>query len=126
REDIARADEWGVTDGKGKKGMMVAVGIGGSVTGKGANLLILDDVHKNRAEVESDVIREGVKTSYTNDLLSRFNDSNKAAQIVMAQRYHTDDIIGWLLDTQPGKWVHLRLPALAEADDPLGRAEGEP
>jgi predicted phage terminase large subunit-like protein len=125
REDIQRVEEWGVKDKTGQKGGMVAVGIGGSVVGKGSHLLIVDDPHKNRAEVESPVIREGVKTSYTNDLLSRFNDSNKAAQIVMAQRYHTDDLIGWLLDTQKGKWVHLRLPALAEDDDPLGREHGE-
>lgn len=125
-DDLWRADEWAVKNRQGQKGGMVAVGLGGSVVGKGAHLLIIDDPHKNRAEVESDTIREGVKTSYTNDLTSRFNDNNKAAQIVMAQRYHTDDLIGWLLETQKGKWVHIRLPALAEEEDILGREEGEP
>lgn len=88
------------------------------------NCLIIDDPHKNRAEAESASMREAVWQSYTNDLRSRFNDANRAAQIIIATRWHTDDLTGRLIKQQGHLWHRLRLPALAEDADLLGRVEG--
>lgn len=89
------------------------------------NCLIIDDPHKGRDEAESKDQREKTWNAYTNDFLTRANNSNQFAQIVVAQRYHDDDLIGRLLREQEGEWVHVRLPALAEENDMLGRAYGE-
>lgn len=126
QEDLQKAGEWGVVGKNGEKGKMVAVGMDGAVIGKGAHLLIIDDPLKNRMEAENPNIREETWIRYDNDLRSRFNTTKRAAQIVMAQRLHTDDIIGRILrSAEAHTWTRLRLPALAEANDPLGREEGE-
>jgi predicted phage terminase large subunit-like protein len=124
-EDNQQVDNWGVDGPNGIKGGVVAVGLNGSVTGMGAHLLIIDDPHKSREEVESAVVREKVWTVYENDLLSRFNDQNRKAQILMATRWHTDDLTGKIIAEQGDKWLRLRLPALAEENDVLGREEGD-
>lgn len=124
-EDNQRVDEWGTQDTDGRKGGLVAVGFGGTVVGKGSHCLIIDDPHKGRDEAESKDQREKTWNAYTNDFLTRANNSNQFAQIVVAQRYHDDDLIGRLLREQEGEWVHVRLPALAEENDMLGRAYGE-
>jgi predicted phage terminase large subunit-like protein len=92
-----------------------------------SNCIIVDDPIKNRIEAENPTIRQQVWEAYTNDLLSRFNTSARAAQIITAQRYHVDDLIGRILaSSQAKKWHRLRLPAIAEENDPLGREIGEP
>lgn len=126
KEDLQKAEEWGVYGKHGEVGGMVAVGLGGSIVGKGAHLLIVDDPLKGRAEAENKTLRDLAWNSYTNDFLSRFNDATRAAQIVTAQRYHSDDLIGRILNSPDAKrWAVLRLPALAEENDPLGRKVDE-
>lgn len=125
-DNLQKAGEWGVVGPNGEKSHMVAVGLGGALTGKGMNLMILDDPIKNRIEAENATIRQQAWDAYTNDLLSRFNTSFRAAQIITAQRYHPDDLIGRVLaSSQAKKWHRLRLPAIAEENDPLGREIGE-
>lgn len=127
QEDLQKAEEFGIVDNTGRAGGMVAVGIGGSVVGKGAHLIIIDDPLKNRAEAESPAYREKAWNSITNDFMSRFNESGRAAVIMMMQRYHTDDPIGRVLASSEGKkWKRLRLPALAEENDVLGRPVNAP
>lgn len=123
-DDNQKVDNWSVHTEAGARGGMNSAGLGGSITGKSANLIIIDDPLKNRAEAESPTIRERIWNAYVNDLLTRFSDRTKAAQIVMATRWHADDLTGRILK-QPNGWYRLRLPALAEPRDPLGRAEGE-
>lgn len=124
--DLQKVGDWGVTGPNDTRGGMVAVGFGGAVVGKGAHLLIIDDPIKNRQEAESANIRDMTWAAYTNDFLSRFNNAHRAAQIIMAQRYHTDDLIGRILNSPMASKFHvLNLPALAEDDDILGRKEGE-
>ena len=126
-ENLQRAGEWDVIGDGGKTGGMVAVGVGGAVVGKGMDLFIFDDMHKNRIEAENKNTRDTTWGSYTNDFLSRFNNAHRAAQIIMAQRYHTDDVIGRILASPTAHlWRRLRLPALAEKNDILGREIGEP
>lgn len=105
-----------------RDGGMDVLGIGAGATGKGAHLLIIDDPIKNREQAESEVWREKVWESYTDDLYTRLEPGG--AVIVMMTRWHEDDLIGRLLKREPDKWACLRLPALAEPNDPLGRSEG--
>lgn len=104
-------------------GKLRAMGVGGAVTGKGAHLLIVDDPIKRRQEAESATIRNSIWAWFTDDFLSR-RDSASAAVVVVMTRWHTDDLIGRILLNYPDEYEYLRLPALAESDDPLGREEG--
>ena len=117
----AAVDIWDI---RGRAGGAIAVGVGGGITGHGANLIIVDDVVKSRAEAESETYREKTVSWYTDDLLTRLEEPGGAI-IVMLTRWHTADLAGWLLDNEPESWTVLSLPALAEADDPLGREVGE-
>lgn len=110
---------------EGRTGGCHALGIGAGAAGKGAHVLIIDDPHKGRKEVESIVSRDSVYDAYVNDLKTRLAPGG--AVIIMATRWHEDDLTGRVLrdDREDGDFVRLRLPALAEEDDPLGRAVGE-
>jgi predicted phage terminase large subunit-like protein len=92
-------------------GFRYSTSVGGALTGRGGNIIILDDVHKAK-DVESDVQRKSVLSWFSNTLLSRLNNKNDDAIIVIQQRLHEDDLVGHLLQT--GDWVHLNLPAIAE------------
>lgn len=113
-------------------GELVFSGLNGGITGKGANLLLLDDPHKNREQAESKLYRDKTWDSFVDDFLSRGN-TGKTPVILIMTRWHPDDIVGRLTDPDnphynaenANNWEILRLPALAEIDDPLGRAEGE-
>ncbi|GKV70269.1 hypothetical protein NCCP2716_27670 [Sporosarcina sp. NCCP-2716] len=114
--------DWGV---EGKRGGMISTGIGGSITGQGADLMIIDDPVKNAEEAASKVMREKIWSEWESTLSTRLHKG--ASLIVIMTRWHEDDLIGRLLKKSPRKWVRLRLPAIAEdEDDLLGRTEGEP
>jgi len=98
------------------------------------NCLIIDDYCKNRADADSPVMRENTWEWYSSGLLSRLAPSTP--EIVLATRWHPDDLIGRLLKEQGrqdegGSWRVVHLPAIAELDltggsDPLGRQDGDP
>lgn len=119
--DGRAAESWNIA---GYEGGEDAMGVGGGVTGKGGHILIADDLLSGREQAESEVIRETVWEWFTDDFYTRINDAY-AARVVTHTRWHADDPIGRILKIQGAKWTVLNLPALAEADDPLGRAEGE-
>lgn len=121
RSDSAAADRWDIA---GWNGGMLAAGIGGSITGRGADLLIIDDPVKSVEDAESATMRERTWEWYCGTALTRLEPG--AAVIVIMTRWHEDDLGGRILDNDRGEWRVLRLPALAEEDDPLGRAPGEP
>lgn len=119
------ADAWNILD---REGGMDALGVLGGATGKGAHILICDDLIKNREEAESEVIREKTWDALIDDLLTRLEPGG--AVILNATRWHQDDPIGRAIkELKPvygDKMVRLRFPAIAEKDDALGRQEGEP
>jgi len=125
-EDSAAVDTWEIS---GHEGGCDAMGIDGGATGKGAHILIIDDPIKNRQEAESPKQRDNVWNAYLNDLYTRLEPGG--AIVVMMTRWHQDDLIGRLLrqtdddDESAETWERLRMPALAEDDDPLGRQPGE-
>ena len=107
-------------------GVMETAGAGGPITGKGADLLIVDDPVKNAEDANSETIRERQWDWWQSTAYSRLEPGGAA--IVIQTRWHEDDLTGRILElAKQGreKWIVLNLPALAEADDPLGRKIGE-
>jgi predicted phage terminase large subunit-like protein len=114
------AGNWGTTTG----GSYFAVGIRGPVTGRRADLAIIDDPVKSHVEADSATARELVWNWYRADLATRLRPAGRI--VLIMTRWHEDDLGGRLLDAHHGEWRVLRLPALAESEDPLGRPEGAP
>lgn len=119
-EDAQGATDWGTAQG----GMFRAAGVGGSITGMGAYLAVIDDPMKGRKEAESEVTRENVWNWFTADLLTRLAPG--ARLVLMHTRWHPDDLAGRVLkkleEGEDGElggltWTHLNLPAIH--DDPL-------
>ena len=126
KEDAQAIASWETTRGGG----MVSVGAGGALTGKGADLLIIDDPIKNADEARSAHARQSLWDWYTSTAYSRLEPNG--AVIILHTRWNEDDLIGRLLaleaeteDHEKENWVVLNLPALAEDDDQLGRKPGQ-
>jgi hypothetical protein len=124
RSDSASASRWELTTG----GSMVTAGAGGSITGRGAHLLVIDDPVKNVEEAASPTIRNSVWEWYLTTVRTRLEPGG--FQVVIMTRWHPDDLVGRLLRQQSenksgDKFLVVRLPALAEGDDVLGRQAGE-
>jgi predicted phage terminase large subunit-like protein len=99
-----------------RNGYRLASSIDGSLTGRGADILVVDEPLKP-AEVLTGR-REWVNTTFFNDtLLSRLDNMTTGAIIVVMQRLHDDDLSGALLRSP--EWVHLKLPAIAETEDKI-------
>jgi hypothetical protein len=111
---------WETTHG----GRVRAIGVGGAIVGTRADLIVVDDPIRGRAEAESLLSREHTWDWWTSDLTTRLKPDGVIAFI--ATPFHQDDLMGRLLGQQANAWRVLRMPAIAEADDALGRQEGEP
>ena len=100
-------------------GFRIAATLGGALTGLGADVLIIDDLMK-ASDANSAAEREKAQRWFDETLLSRLNDQATGRIIVIQQRLHEDDIVGYLLEK--GGFVHLNLPAIAESEEahPLG------
>ena len=108
------------------KGEYTALGVGGTPIGKGADLFVIDDPFKSREEAESPTQRQKVKDWYTSAVYSRLEGDGII--VLMHQRWHEDDLAGWLLrEHAEENWKVINLPALCTdpAADPLGRVAGE-
>lgn len=117
--DQATVKHWELANGRGG---CIAAGVGGGVTGHGANLILIDDPIKSRAEAQSETWRKRLIDWYKNDLRTRLQ--NPGAIILINTRWHMADLAGWLEENSPYEWDRLTLPALAKSNDPLGRPEG--
>ncbi len=94
-------------------GSRLTTSVGGTLTGRGGNLLIIDDPLKPQ-DAQSESARESVKQWYSNTLLSRLDHKSEGSIIVVMQRLHPDDLVGHLLEQ--GGWTYLNLPAIAETE----------
>lgn len=113
------AGEWETALGGG----VYATGVGTGVTGRGGDLIIIDDPVKSREEASSPAYKERVWDWYTNDLFTRREPG--AAIILIMTRWADDDLAGRILASADGdRWTVVSLPALAEENDPLGRSPG--
>jgi predicted phage terminase large subunit-like protein len=106
----------------------MATSVGGVLTGRGADLIIIDDPLKPD-EALSESRRKAVNEWYDHTLLSRLNDKAQGCIIIIMQRLHQDDLVGHVLEQEA--WEVLSFPAIAEADEthliesPLGRRSFE-
>lgn len=107
----------------GLGGEYFAAGVGGSITGRRADLGIIDDPVKSREAADSEVQREMAWQWYLNDFLTRLKPG--ARQVVVQTRWHEDDLAGRILEREADQWRVISLPMEAEGGDPLGRKEGE-
>jgi predicted phage terminase large subunit-like protein len=113
------AEQWDTSNG----GRYRSAGIGGAIAGTRADIVLIDDPTRSRADAESETVRESQWAWFTGDLRTRLKPD--ASIVVIMTRWHPDDLGGRLLDRQPGLWRVISLPAEAEENDALGRQPGE-
>lgn len=125
-DNPSRQDEWHI---KGHRGGMYATGVGGTLSGKPADLIIIDDPHKDMKAAESKAERDTVWSWWQSTVMARMSAS--VPVIVVQTRWTENDLTGMLLEHDPATWSALRIPAQADHNpekgetDPLGRNPGE-
>ena len=113
-------DEFHTTAG----GYRLSSSVGGPLTGRGADYIIIDDPIKPE-DALSDKLRTSVNDWFGNTLYSRLNDKRRSVIVLIMQRLHEDDLVGRILKQEP--WEVISLPAIAEFDEeflidtPLGQ-----
>ena len=125
RSDVQQAGNFLTPQGGG----MVAVGVGGPITGKGAKLLLVDDYIKNAEDAASPTSQQQKYDWFTSTAYTRLEPGGSV--VILATRWDKNDLIGMLKANQgdfQGVWKIIEIPAIAFNDgtvDPLGRAPGE-
>lgn len=112
-------------------GVLNFVGVGTGLTGKGADLLIIDDPVKDDKEAQSKTSRNSVWNWFTRVAMTRLMGA--ARVVICMTRWHEDDLVGRLTNPKNDhydpkiakQWTVVNIPAFAEDDDPLGREPGE-
>lgn len=120
--DSQAAGRWALKDG----GEYYAAGVGSAILGYRADLGLIDDPVAGREQADSEREREKVWDWYKSDFYTRLKPG--AAIVLIMQRWREDDLAGLLLDdAKKGgeQWEVVKLPMVASANDPLGRAEGD-
>jgi predicted phage terminase large subunit-like protein len=97
-----------------RHGYRLATSIGGVLTGRGADIIMIDDPLKPE-EALSKVQRQACNQWFVHTLYSRLNDKRSGAIVIIMQRLHEDDLVGHVLAQEP--WEVLSFPAIAEADE---------
>jgi predicted phage terminase large subunit-like protein len=116
-DESKAADDWRTTSG----GVYFATGMGGSTTGRAANLLLTDDPVKSRQEADSPATRNFTWSNYTSALTTRLQpEPNGTApiEVLIMTRWHPDDLAGRVMDTddwRDGLWHHINFPAITSA-----------
>ena len=114
------ASYWETLQGGG----MVTAGAGGPITGKGMNLGLIDDPHKNWKEAQSLIICKAIQDWYDSTFYTRLEPNGSI--IILHTRWTENDLIGYIMREKTDEnWIHIRLPAVAEINDMMGRAIGE-
>lgn len=97
----------------GAGGFRFTTSVGGSLTGRGGDLIVIDDP-LNASEATSKASRDRANDWFKTSVLSRLDDPKTGAIVVVMQRLHVDDLTGVLLAN--GGWTHLCFPAIAQED----------
>lgn len=123
--DKSAGDNWGILE---HRGAVVSTGVGGSATGKGAHIAIIDDPFKNREDANSRLQRDKVWAWYQSTIRTRLAPGGGI--IIIQTRWHEDDLVGRIvkeMENGTGEtFESIVLPAIAEENDILGRKVGEP
>lgn len=122
--DSHSANEFSITGGSS----VLATGRGGGVTGRGARVLIGDDLLKDWEEANSPTVRENLWQWWDSTAMTRLQPGGSV--ILVMSRWHEDDPIGRIIQKMKEEgtqeWEVIRFPALAEQDgDVFGRKEGD-
>ena len=110
----------------GYRGAYRSAGVGGGITGMGADIAIIDDPVKDAKEANSQTVRDSVWDWYTTTLYTRL--SPKSGVLLGMTRWHEDDLAGRLIEEMKNggdQWRIVKFPAIAEEDEAY-RKEGEP
>jgi len=97
-----------------KQGFRLSTSVGGVLTGRGADYIVIDDPLKPD-DALSETRRKAVNDWFDNTLYSRLNDKRNGRIIIVMQRLHEDDLVGHVVSTEP--WKIIRFPAIAEEDE---------
>lgn len=110
------ANQWNIT---GRAGGMTTAGVGGPITGRGANLLIVDDPVKNAQDADSPTIREKTWDWWLSTALTRLEPDSVV--IVIQTRWHEDDLAGRILGNtdDPEEWHLIKMPAISDEGNAL-------
>lgn len=119
--DSSAKDRWDIA---GHNGGMYTAGIGGAITGKGADVLIIDDPVKNAEQAHSPTYRQKTYDWYESTAFTRLEPGGSV--IIIQTRWNKEDLSGKILAKEGHKWKVLSLPAFALEGDELGRNPGEP
>jgi predicted phage terminase large subunit-like protein len=107
-----------------RNGFRLATSVDGALTGRGGDIIIIDDAIDALAAVISQKARDHVRDWYFNTLLSRLDDKRNGAIVLVMQRLHEDDLAGVLLRGSD-EWTVLSLPAIAEQDEQIPIGHGQ-
>ncbi len=119
RQDSHAANRFETADGGG----MITAGVGGPITGRGGDLIVVDDPIKNEQEAMSELRRKRIIDWFNSTLYTRCEPN--ATIVVLMARWHEEDLAGYLKETHQDKWRLISLPAVAEENDILGRKPGQ-
>lgn len=97
------------------RGFRKTTSVGGTLTGLGGDLIIIDDPQK-ATDAQSQALRDQANQWFSNSLLSRLDNKERGAIIVVMQRVHLNDLTGYVLENSDD-WTVLSLPAIAETDE---------
>jgi predicted phage terminase large subunit-like protein len=112
--------QWSFNNG----GSVVVRGVGNPPTGiSKLKLIIIDDPCGSREDASSETMQKKIWEWYLGSIVQRFWVDTRV--IIIATRWHENDLIGRLIENQPNTWKIINLPAIAEEKDPIGRQEGE-
>ena len=115
--DKAAVKAWDI---EGRQGGYYAVGVGGSPTGHGGDVIVIDDPIKNQADADSETTREALWEWYTGTIRTRLEPGG--AMILTATRWHDEDLTGRLLAAEADggeRWRHIHMPAINDAGNAL-------
>lgn len=125
--DNGSVSEWTLA---GHQGGLLSVGIGAGVTGRPADLIIIDDPVKDAKDADSAVVRQNTWDWWTSTASTRLAPG--ASVVMILTRWHEDDLAGRMMAAEDGAlWEFINIPAMADHDpdkgetDPLGREPGE-
>lgn len=99
-----------------RQGYRYSTSVGGTLTGRGGNLIIIDDPIKPE-DAMSEARRSAVNEWFDRTLYSRLDDKRRDAIVLIMQRLHVEDLAGYVIEKEP--WVHLNLPAIGDAEQKI-------
>lgn len=116
-KDSQAAGDWGTSNG----GVYFAAGVGAGIAGHRADLGLIDDPIGSQEDADSVLVRDKQWDWYINDFFPRLKPN--AAQVLIMNRRHEEDLAGRLLES--GDWKVIKLPFFAKENDPIGRPIGQ-